>query len=66
MRSYYLMGKEFLCGAMKRIGPNYRWSLYNIVNAPNVTQLFTLKWLIWGSPGGPVVKNLPCNQGPLI
>ena len=29
----------------------------------NATELFTLKWLIWGFLGGSVVKNLTANAG---
>ena len=38
------------------------WWLHNIVNVLNATELYTLKRLKWGFPGGTVVKNPPANS----
>ena len=48
---------------MRTLGTIERLCLYDTVNVLFATESFTLKWLIWDFPGGPVVKTSPSNAG---
>lgn len=49
MGSDYLTGMGALYGGNERVSKLDRQQLYHTVNALNVTELYTLKWLIVGT-----------------
>lgn len=45
MGNDYLKGVGYSFGVMKNFETRRRWCLHNITNAPNASELYTLRWL---------------------